>query len=127
VRSPGTGSLPSEHAARRFADNIDNIERVEQFTAGMDLATFVSQGAVAYGVQYALLIISEAARKLGTHAERLAPDQPWADIRSIGNMLRHQYDDVDPEVIWWIVQRDLAPLKAAAQRALAALSADRAE
>jgi uncharacterized protein with HEPN domain len=100
VRSPGTGSLPSEHPARRFADNIDNIERVEQFTAGMDLATFVSQGAVAHGVQYALLIISEAARKLGTHAERLAPHQPWADIRSIGNMLRHQYDDVDPEVIW---------------------------
>jgi uncharacterized protein with HEPN domain len=119
--------LPSEHPARRFADIIDNIERIEQFTAGMDLATFVSQGAVAYGVQYALLIISEAARKLGTHAERLAPDQPWADIRSIGNMLRHQYDDVDPEVIWWIVQRDLAPLKAAAQRALAALSAHRAE
>jgi uncharacterized protein with HEPN domain len=95
VRSPGTGSLPSEHPARRFADNIDNIEGVEQFTAGMDLATFVSQGAVAYGVQYALLIISEAARKLGTHAERLAPDQPWADIRSIGNMLRHQYSAIN--------------------------------
>ena len=95
MRSPGTGSLPSEHPARRFADIIDNIERVEQFTAGMDLATFVSQGAVAYGVQYALLIISEAARKLGTHAERLAPDQPWADIRSIGNMLRHQYSAIN--------------------------------
>ena len=37
--------------------------------------------------------------------------------------LRHQYDDVDPEVIWWIVQRDLATLKAAAQQALLALSA----
>ena len=42
-------------------------------------------------------------------------------------MLRHQYDDVDPEVIWWIVQRDLVTLKAAAQQALLALSADRAK
>ena len=78
-------------------------------------------------MQYALLIVSEAARRLGSHAGRLAPGQPWADIRSIGNVLRHQYDDIDPEVIWWIVQRDLATLKAAAQQALLALSAGRAE
>ena len=119
--------MPSERPARRFADIIDNIERIEHFTAGMDLAAFVAQEAVVYAVQYALLIVSEAARRLGSHAERLAPGQPWADIRSIGNVLRHQYDDVDPEVIWWIVQRDPATLKAAAQQALLALSAGDAE
>jgi len=43
-----------------------------------------------YAVQYALLIISEAARKLGAHAESLAPGQPWPDIRGIGNLLRHE-------------------------------------
>ncbi len=75
----------------------------------------------------ALLIVSEAARKLGSHAEQLAPDQPWADIRSIGNVLRHQYDEIDPEVIWSIVQRDLASLKAAAQRAIQVLAADEPE
>ncbi len=90
----------------------------------MDLATFVAQGPVVYAVQYALLIVSEAARRLGPNAERLAPDQPWADIRSIGNVLRHQYDEIDPEVIWSILQRDLASLKEAAQRAVLALSAN---
>lgn len=113
--STGIASLPSEHPARRFTDIIDNVERIEQFTAGMDLTAFIAQGTVVYAVQYALLIISEAARKLGPHAERLAPDQPWAGIRSIGNALRHQYDDVDPEVIRAIVQRDLATRKAAAR------------
>jgi uncharacterized protein with HEPN domain len=116
--------LPSEHPARRFSDIIDNIERIEQFTAGMDLAAFIAQGPAAYAVQYALLIISEAARKLGPNAEVLAPDQPWADIRGIGNILRHQYDEVDPEVIWSVVQRDLGALKVAAQRALRAVSGD---
>lgn len=115
--------MPSEDPARRFADIIDNIERIEQFTAGMSLEAFVAEEVVIFGVQYALLIISEAARKLGPHAERLAPGQAWGDIRSIGNVLRHQYDDVDPEVIWWIVQRDLATLKFAAQLVLKALAA----
>jgi hypothetical protein len=50
-RLPGTVSLPSEPPARRFADIIDNIERIEHFTAGMDLAAFVAQEAVVYAVQ----------------------------------------------------------------------------
>lgn len=115
--------MPSEHPARRFADIVDNIERIEQFTAGMDLAAFVASGPVVYAVQYALLIISEAARRLGATAELLAPDQPWADIRGIGNILRHQYDEIDPEVIWSVVQSDLGALKTAALRAHATVSA----
>ncbi len=83
----------------------------------MDLAAFLAHESTIYAVQYPLPIISEAARKLGAQAELLAPDQPWDSIRSIGNVLRHQYDDVGPDVIWWIVQRDLAALEAAARKA----------
>jgi uncharacterized protein with HEPN domain len=43
--------LHSEHPARRFGDIVDNIERIEQFTAGMDLAAFVASGPVVYAVQ----------------------------------------------------------------------------
>jgi uncharacterized protein with HEPN domain len=103
------------------------IERVGQFTAGMDFAAFVARAPVVYAVQYALLTISEAARRLGPNAEALAPHQPLADIRGIGNILRHQYDEVDPEVIRSVVQRDLAALKADAQQALVAVSGDGAD
>jgi uncharacterized protein with HEPN domain len=122
--------LPSEHPARCFADIIDTIERVEQFTAGMDFAAVIAQGPVVYAVQYALLIISEAARRLGPNAEALAPGQPWSDIRGIGNIVRHQYDEIDPEVIWSVMQRDLGALKADAQQALVAMAdhgADRSQ
>lgn len=116
--------MPSEKPGRRFQDILDNIERIERFTADVDFADFVAQEHVVYAVLFALLIISEAARKLGEQATRLAPDQPWSDIGSIGNVLRHQYDDVDPEVIWSIVRRDLAPLKRSVQQALAKLATD---
>ena len=81
--------MPSDDPARRFADIIENIERIEHFTAGMDITAFLADGTAIYAVQYALLIISEAARKLGAHAESLAPGQ-WPDIRGIGNLLRHE-------------------------------------
>ena len=68
---------------------------------------------------HALLIISEAARRLGNEAETLAPDQPWQSIRSLGNVLRHAYDGVDPSIIWKIVQDDLAGLRRAVEGVLA--------
>lgn len=40
-------------------------------------------------------------------AETLIPDQPWSDIRGIGNIIRHEYDSVDPLIIWNIINRDL--------------------
>jgi uncharacterized protein with HEPN domain len=70
-------------------------------------------------VLHALLIISEAARRLGNEAETLAPDQPWQSIRSLGNVLRHAYDGVDPSIIWKIVQDDLAGLRRAVEGVLA--------
>lgn len=41
----------------------------------------------------------------------MAPDQPWADIRGIGNRLRHDYDDVLADLIWGVVRKRLDPLK----------------
>lgn len=34
----------------------------------------------------------------------LAPDQPWQDIRGIGNHLRHGYDSLDIGMIWEAVE-----------------------
>ena len=73
---------------------------------------------------HALLIISEAARRLGSEAEELAPDQPSQSIRSLGNMLCHAYEGVDPSIIWRIVHDDLGGLKRAVEQALASLQPD---
>jgi uncharacterized protein with HEPN domain len=51
------------------------------------------------------------------------PDQPWGDIRGMGNRLRHAYDRVSKDVIWNAVQHDLPRLAADARLALARLQA----
>jgi len=61
--------------------------------------------------------------RLGQQAEQLCPGPPWADIRGIGNWLRHQYDRVDLETIWTTVERDLANLKSAVRLTLTSLAA----
>jgi uncharacterized protein with HEPN domain len=72
-------------------------------------------------VERELQKISEAAVRLGKEAEQLCPGVPWADIRGMGNWLRHQYERVDLETIWTTVERDMANLKSAVQLTLTSL------
>jgi len=65
--------------------------------------------------------ISEAAKKLGDVAEQLCPGIPWAKVRAVGNVLRHEYDRIDVGRVWLMVEADLPPLKAAVQAALKGL------
>lgn len=65
-----------------------------------------------------LLVISEAAVRLGQDALLSAPVVPWHKIRGMGNWIRHQYDRVDLETVWNTVKDDLPALKAAVQQAL---------
>ena len=111
--------MPSDKPLGRLEDILDNIARIERFTAGMDLAAFEANEQTLYASLHALLIISEAARKLGDEADTFAPGQPWADIRSIGNVLSHEYDGINPEIIWRVIRNgDLASLKQAVSDAL---------
>jgi uncharacterized protein with HEPN domain len=97
---------------------LDDIAKIEEFTQGVDRRIFEEDDRVAYAVKYALLRISEAAHRLGDRAPALCPGVEWRDIRGLGNRLRHAYDRIDAGLIWIIVEKDLAPLKASTQAAL---------
>jgi uncharacterized protein with HEPN domain len=110
--------LPFRDAPSSLRDIYEAIESIERFVQGMDFSTFQADEKTNAAVERKFLILSEA-RRLGDNAERLCPNIPWANIRGIGNWLRHQYDSVDPSVIWQTVKRDLPPLKLAFGKILA--------
>jgi len=84
----------------------------------MDLAAFSEDPKTIAAVERKLLVISEAATVLGDEAAALCPNQPWQQIRGVGNWLRHKYDRIDLKTIWRTIQRDLPFLKAAVSKAL---------
>jgi uncharacterized protein with HEPN domain len=115
--------VPSSDPIQRFQDILDNIGRIERFTAGLNAQTFSENEQALFAVQHALLIISEAAAKLGDLAATLCPSVPWRDIRGLGNRLRHEYPTIAVGRLWTMIECDLAPLKTAAQGALEELLA----
>ncbi len=108
--------LPFEDAGRALRDILEAIGMIERFTSGMDFVVFREDPKTVAAVERKLLVISEAAVRLGRIAEETFPDLPWRNIRGIGNWLRHQYDGVELEVVWKTVVDELPPLKSAILR-----------
>jgi len=103
---------------------LDNITRIEGYTAGLDRDALECDGLRRDGVERCLERICEAAHRLGDRATALMPDQAWEDIRGMGNRLRHAYDRIDPAIVWNVVSERLPRLKADVAQALERLRAD---
>jgi uncharacterized protein with HEPN domain len=82
-------------------------------TEGMDETAFEENRVVYDAVERCLERICEAAAKLGDMAGYLMPDQPWHKIRAFGNILRHEYDAIEPDRLFDIVKTELPSLSAA--------------
>jgi uncharacterized protein with HEPN domain len=111
--------LPFRDPLSSLCDIYEAIESIERFVEGMDFSVFQADEKTNAAVERKLLVLSEAARRLGDDAEKLCPGIPWNNVRGIGNWLRHQYDRVDPSVIWLTIERDLPSLKLAVGKTLA--------
>lgn len=111
--------MPSKDPARRLRDIVDMIDEIADYTEGMrDAEALAAERRSFRAVERCLLIIAEAATKLGQEAEHLCPTLPWQAIRSFGNAIRHEYDGIDAKRVWLTVGHNLPPLRAACLAAL---------
>ncbi len=113
--------MPSSDPQKRFGDIIYNIDAIAGYTQGMSEEDFFSNHLIYDASERCLSRISEAATKLGLLAEELAPDQPWSDIRGIGNWLRHDYPNIVKQTIWQTITEHLPPLRLSCEAAIAKL------
>jgi uncharacterized protein with HEPN domain len=75
--------VPSNDPVHRFHDILENISRIEQHTAGMNVASFLRQLKTCDAVERCLERISEASKKLGNLAESLCPGIRWPELRAL--------------------------------------------
>ena len=114
--------MPPHRDPRLQADDVlQAIANIEADTAGLDFAQFAADRRTRQLVERNLEIISEASRRLPDSAKAAEPDVPWREIAGIGNVLRHDYGVVKPDILWGVRTYRLAALKAAVERIRARL------
>jgi len=57
-----------------------------------------------------LEIIGEASRKIGDEFRMAHPEIPWREMNSLRNVLIHNYDGADPDMVWAIAESNIPAL-----------------
>jgi uncharacterized protein with HEPN domain len=87
--------------------------------ASVTLAAFEPDRRKRWLVERGIEVISEASRHLSEDLKARHPEIPWAKVAGIGNVPRHEYEDVAHDVLWHVVRDDLPPLEQACREELA--------
>ena len=77
----------------------------------MEAVQFLENHVLINAASYALLKITEATKHLIQSDIELPSDEPWNDIYSLGNQLRHAYFGIEHDQIWHIATQDLSSLR----------------
>ena len=97
----------------RLNDIRDNIDAVADMIEGIDFVSYKRDIKLRCAIERCVEIISEASRHIPMQLKSDYPDQPWEEIASIGNLLRHHYERVDDLIMWKIATRSLPELRPA--------------
>jgi uncharacterized protein with HEPN domain len=108
----------------RLTDIRGEIVGIRNLTKDESLESFGASWAMKRAVEHALLIIAEAAKHVPQDLKDTRPEVPWPKIHGLGNILRHEYRMIDPDILWSIVREHLDTLDAAAAALLAGLPED---
>ena len=111
----------SKRAEARLHDIIEDATRIATFLDDMSVSDFFASERTIFAVERLLQRITEAATHIPAEdAARLGSVFPIAQMRALGNRLRHEYRDIDRATIFDIARREVPVLRAAAERALEA-------
>jgi uncharacterized protein with HEPN domain len=98
----------------RLSDIREEIAGIRGLTKDSNAESFGANWAMKRAVQHALLIIAEAAKHIPAELKDTRPEVPWQKIHGLGNMLRHEYRRIDPDILWSVVTDYLDDLDNAA-------------
>ena len=92
-------------------DIVEAIDRIREATEGTTAEQFEADWKLQWVVERGVEIISEASRRLPGDFKAAHPEIPWSKVAGIGNILRHDYNDVASPIIWNLVLSELGPLE----------------
>ena len=111
--------MPPRECRLRIEDILAAIERVQRYTASLDLASFLADDKTVDAVSFCFGVIGEAARHVPDDVVAANPDLPWPEMRAMRNVVVHEYFGVTPETLWKTAREDLPDLVNRLRRLLA--------
>ena len=96
--------------ATRVKHILDCIIRIQEWTATGKEA-FLENTMMQSAVVHELEVIGEAAKALTKDFREAHPQIPWKGMAGLRDILVHDYDSIDVDEVWRVVESDIPALK----------------
>ncbi len=97
---------------------LEEITYLESFQQVGGAKVLSSDPTLSRAAAYSLQNISEAVRNIPENMLAEVSGVEWAKIKGIGNITRHEYFRVDPNILWKTITSDLDELREAMNQLL---------
>ncbi|MGI0486613.1 DUF86 domain-containing protein [Pantanalinema rosaneae CENA516] len=99
-------------------DIVTGCTKIQHYTQAFSFDEFVADQRTYDAVLLNLKIVGEAVKNIPVEIRNTAPTIEWRKIAGLRDIVAHTYFQIDPEIIWDIVQTKIAPLQTAIEQLL---------
>ncbi len=86
------------------------IKLIFQYVEGVDLDALAANIEKQDAILRRIMIIGEATKRLSSDFKKQHPAIPWKQIAGMRDVLTHDYDEVDLDEVWTVVNENLPQL-----------------
>lgn len=83
---------------------------VLEFAQGLNREQLRADLRTQSAILYQISIMGEATKRLSREFREQHPEVPWDDLAGMRDVIAHQYDRIDLEIIWKVIQRNIPEL-----------------
>ena len=91
-------------------DMVNAAKRVLKFAKGLDKSALEANEEKQSAILYQVIVIGEATKRLSSEFRTQHPEIPWKDIAGMRDILAHQYDRINLNTLWDVIQTDIPEL-----------------
>lgn len=91
----------------RIHDILNAVRAIESYTSGMSFAEFAADPRTIDAVIRNLTVIGEAANHVPEEVCLQYDEIPWQEMKSIRNVVVHEYFGVSSRIVWDTANIDL--------------------
>jgi len=91
-------------------DMVDCCNKILRFTKDLSFETFIADERTYDAVIRNLEVIGEAITHIPSEVQSGRPDIQWRKIKSLRDILIHEYFGIDQDIVWDVVTNKVAVL-----------------
>jgi uncharacterized protein with HEPN domain len=93
-----------------LVDIVQAMQRVLRFAQDLSRDRLNEDEMRQSAILYQIMIVGEAVKRLSPEFRFQHSQVPWKQMAGMRDVLTHQYDEVDLDVVWEVVQSDIPQL-----------------